>query len=364
MKRLLQLFIFTVTLLSLTIFFSACQPAKEKPTAKHYVWMGEGQNHSTDFLTEIFSKLKDAGISGVMYQCPVDNYEQAVTIAHQNGLELHAWQTIMRHPEKELLKNHPDWFTVSRDGKSTATNPPYVDYYKWLCPTNKEVRNYLVNFVEKLASIKGLDGVHLDYIRHSDVILPIELWEKYDLVMDKEYPEFDFCYCDECCKRFEKETGIDPRTLKDTAPDNEAWRKFRYKTVTEVVDLLTEAVHKKGIKITAAVFPTPTISKTLVRQAWDKWSLDAYYPMNYNSFYEEKPQWVEKACVEGVQAVGDKAELYSGLFVPALTPDEFRVAIKASKKGGANGICIFTPYNMNDDHWAVLKEEIAQWDKQ
>lgn len=361
-------------LLKLTLFITAvtlvgCQSSPKKKTdksasqkaGKHYVWMGEGKEHTNEELEKLFMRLKETGFDGIMYQCELSEYPAAIEMAHKHGLELHAWQAIMRHYNDSLLTNHPDWYTISRDGQSTATHPPYVDYYKWLCPTKQPVRDYLVNFVQEIAAIPNIDGVHLDYIRHSDVILPIQLWEKYDLVMDKEYPEFDFCYCDDCVKRFKAEQGVDAGTFGDQAPDNTEWRQFRYDMITEVVDLLTKAVHDKGTKITAAVFPTPAIASKLVRQEWNKWHLDAYYPMNYNSFYEEKATWVEGACQEGTEALAGTAPLYSGLFIPALNPDDLRTAIRGSRKGGASGICIFTPYNLEEAHWQVLKEEIAAW---
>jgi len=348
--------------ITMMVSLTACQSSGEKSSAKHYVWMGEGKNEDQAELEKMFIKLKETGIDGVMYQCALDKYEAAVKLAHKHGLELHAWQTILRRYDDKLLTEHADWYTISRDGRSTAKHPPFVDYYKWLCPTKPEVRQYLTSVVEELANVPDIDGVHLDYIRHSDVILAKDLWETYNLVMDKEYAEFDFCYCDDCIARYKKETGEDASAFGDAAPDNERWRQFRYDMVTETVDALTKAVHAKGVKINAAVFPTPTISKTLVRQEWNKWGLDAYYPMNYNSFYQEKPQWIEKACQEGVEALAGKAPLYSGLYMIALeTPEDFRVAIQSSKRGGASGVCVFTPYEMKDAHWKVLKEEISNW---
>jgi hypothetical protein len=121
-------------------------------------------------------------------------------------------------------------------------------------------------------------------------------------------------------------------------------------------------VHAKGNKINAAVFPTPTISKKLVRQEWNKWALDAYYPMNYQSFYREDIAWIEQSCKEGVAALNGRVPLYSGLYMPAFeTPEDFRLGIQASKKGGAAGVCIFTPYELNDEHWDILKDEIDKW---
>lgn len=346
-----------ITLIAL-LFLTSCQ----KQSSKHYVWMGEGKIENNAELEKLFVKLKDAGITGVMYQTALQKYPKVVALAHKHGLELHAWQNMLRRYDNTLLNEHKDWYTISRSGKSTAEDQPYVYYYKWLCPSKQEVRDYLTEFVEDLASVPNIDGVHLDYIRHSDVILPIQLWEKYGLVMDKELAEFDFCYCNDCVDAYKLKTGEDASSLGDSAPDNEKWRQFRYDMVSETVEQLTKAVHAKGIKVTAAVFPTPDIARDLVRQDWSSWNLDAYYPMNYHSFYKESPDWIEAACVEGAMAIDNKKPLYSGIFVPALQNiKDFKTAIQSSKKGGASGVCLFTPYGFSDKHWEALAYEIENW---
>ena len=90
-------------------------------------------------------------------------------------------------------ENHPEWFTVSRNGDSCLENPPYVGYYKWVCPSREPVREYLRGLVDELAADTQVDGVHLDYVRHCDVILPRGLWETYDLVQDVEHQRLSAC---------------------------------------------------------------------------------------------------------------------------------------------------------------------------
>lgn len=51
--------------------------------------------------------------------------------------------------------------------------------------------------------------VYFDYICFLDVILVCGLWDKYGLVMDKEYFKYDYCYCDCCILGFEEQSGID-----------------------------------------------------------------------------------------------------------------------------------------------------------
>ncbi len=75
--------------------------------------------------------------------------------------------------------------------------------------------NFLKNMYLQIADVQHLDGIHLDYIRFPDVILAKGLWKKYNLVMDKEYPQFDYCYCDKCVGDFKAKTGIDIKAVEE-----------------------------------------------------------------------------------------------------------------------------------------------------
>lgn len=332
-------------------------------TSPHfYVWMGEGNNHTDEYLKAQFQKLEEAGVDGVMYLCSPDRYPAVIAIANQFGLEIHAWQVILNCRDQDVMEKRTNWFTVNGKGESSLDHPPFVGYYKWLCPSNEEVQEYIVKKVDRLADIDGLKSIHLDYIRHSDVILPITLWDKYGLVMDREYPEFDFCYCNVCIRKFKEMTGIDPSKLDDPS-QNKDWRQFRYDSITQLVNRLADVAHKKGKLLTAAVFPTPTIAKKLVRQDWIDWKLDRIYPMVYHSFYEKDVRWIKEAIREGVEALEGRAPLYSGLYIPGLNPEELTQAIDFSFAGGATGICLFGYERMQEDHWKIFIEAVKKYKK-
>ena len=137
---------------------------------------------------------------------------------------------------------------------------------------------------------------------------------------------------------------------------------------------LAKDVHAKNKRITAAVFPGPnSVAKKLVRQEWDKWDIDAFFPMNYNDFYLEGTAWIGAMCKEGVAALGGRKPLYSGLFIcpdpegkakepdpenHGLVPGELAAAIRESMDNGATGICLFTPDRMTDEDWVVFEKAI------
>jgi uncharacterized lipoprotein YddW (UPF0748 family) len=249
--------------------------------------------------------------------------------------------------------HHPEWFTVSREGRSSLTDPPYVGYYQWLCPTREDVRDYLTSRVAAVAADPLVDMVHLDYIRHSDVILPRGLWAKYGLVQDREWPRFDFCYCEVCRAAFVAEGGTDPLLLPDPSADA-GWRAFRWNSVTGLARQLALAVHGAGKRISAAVFPTPSLARRLVRQAWETWPLDAVFPMLYHRFYEEDVPWVGTSVGEGLQALPEGRPLYAGLYLPDLPPADLRAALQSATSAGAAGVSLFEIAGLTDAHLDVL----------
>jgi uncharacterized lipoprotein YddW (UPF0748 family) len=317
-----------------------------------------GRDHSLAEWRAQFARVREAGIEALL----VGGGETALLseAARVEGLEFHRWTWILNRSGDEWAKqNHPEWFTLSRNGDSTLELPPYVGYYQWLCPTREPVREYLRSVVEEVATDSDVDGVHLDYIRHSDVILPVGLWEKYDLVQDREHPEFDFCYCEVCRETFARQTGKDPLELPDPPADME-WRKFRWDSVTGLVRGLADVVHAHGKPITAAVFPTPTLARRLVRQAWDQWPLDAFFPMLYHEFYEEGVPWIGAAAHEGVDSLQPGVPLYAGLYLPSLLPDQLAEAVAVALAAGAAGISLFEVSGLTDEHLARLKEALGK----
>jgi hypothetical protein len=95
--------------------------------------------------------------------------------------------------------------------------------------------------------------------------------------------------------------------------------------------------------------------------------------MNYNDFYLEGPEWVGDVSKEGVEAIGGRVPLFSGLFIcpkpgkkgsekdpenHGLLPEEIGPAIKASMENGATGICLFTPGRMTEGHWEAFEKAI------
>ena len=362
---------YLIALLISSILFSCSQHKEYKIPV--YGWLsGPGQKSDQEIRNE-FNALKNKGIDGLMYQGGHDpeTYRRVGKIAKEAGLEFHTWIPTMVQRKNPKLK--PEWYAINGNGESAFDKPAYVSYYNFLCPNREEVYQFLSEMYGAVADVDEVDGIHLDYIRFPDVILARGLWDKYGLVMDREYPEYDYCYCDKCVNDFKAISGIDIKSVEDPSQVQE-WRQFRYDLITKIVNRLVEEIHKKGKKINAAVFPGPnSVAKKIVRQEWDKWNLDAVYPMNYNDFYLEDTKWIGEVTKEGVTALQNRIPLYSGLFIcpnpenktqendpenHGLVPAEIADAIRESMENGAAGICLFTPGRMTDAHWAEFDKAI------
>ena len=346
-----------------------------RPEAKVpcYAWLS-GPKQATDAqLVDKFAGLKKKGIDGILYSAGHDpeTYRRVGKAVKAAGMEFEAWiPTLVQEPNPKLERG---WYAVNGLGQSAFDKPAYVDHYKFLCPAREEVFLFLADLYGRVADVPEVDGIHLDFIRFPDVILARGLWKKYGLVMDREFPQFDYCYCDVCVAGFKAKTGIDIRTVKDPSQVEE-WKQFRYDLITSLVDRLAKVVRAKNKRITAAVFPGPdSIAKKIVRQEWDKWDIDAFFPMNYNDFYLEGTAWIGAMCKEGVAALGGRRPLWSGLFIcpdPAakasepdpenhgLVPEEIEAAVRESMENGAAGICLFTPDRMTEAGWAAFEKAI------
>ncbi len=337
---------------SSSLLFQACAGEEQfTHPYKCWVWMHADKEAGNTVLQERFRTLKSMGVTGVLIS---GDDERNYTQAKYEGLEAHVWMWTLNRGE--MMEQHPEWYSINRKGESCVDAPPYVDYYRWLCPSRPAVQDYISGVVDGYLQKDYIDGIHLDYVRYCDVILPSALWEKYDLVQTEELPAFDFCYCEVCREKFKAKEGVDPKELFNP-PGNQQWLQYRYDTVTQLVNRLSAEVHAKNKVVSAAVFPTPSIAKKLVRQDWLQWNLDMIFPMVYQGFYEEDVPWIGTAVNEGVTALNGKFPLYAGLYLPDLPqPTDLENGVKFALENGAGGVSLFG--EVSDEHWKRFKAAI------
>lgn len=345
---------------------SGCIEKNENPNIKNWLWLHSVGDTSHEELKIRLEKAKKHGIDAVLMETTLEEnfalkadgqplnhpgLERLIQAGKVTGVEVHGWLWQMPNNYRAIAELHPNWFAVNGNGKPSNTHSAYVDYYKFMCPNNPEVQEYLRLRVKSLAAVNGLAGVHLDYIRLPDVILAEALQPKYNITQDKEYPQYDYCYCDICRKKFKGQTGKDPLTdIKEPSQDKE-WRQFRYDSITNLVNkILAPEARKADKQITAAVFP----NWENVRQEWRNWELDGYFPMLYQNFYNKGINWIGEQIKKEVNELRIKKPVYSGLFLPSLTPEELKQAYNTSIASGAAGVSLFG--DISDEQYKVLAE--------
>ena len=314
---------------------------------KNWMWMRLKEDWSAQDYRAHFAKIHAAGISGVLFE----GYDETVfRLCKEAGLEAHYWKWTMNR--REVMETHPEWFAVNRKGESSYDQPAYVDYYRFLCPSHPEVAEYLAEDYLKCANLPYVDGMHLDYVRFPDVVLPVSLWKNYGIEQTHEMPEYDYCYCDLCRERFKAQTGRDP--MDSLYPmEDQSWINFRLDGITHVVDKIAARVKGDGKFLSGAVFPGPSMARRMVRQDWGNWPLDAYFPMIYNGFYYEGPEWIGRSVAESVKAVNGRAAIYAGLMFPDITGDDFEKALDEAYDNGASGVSFFD--GPDDEYLVRLK---------
>ncbi len=332
---------FLILLLVITGIIASCSKKTEKDSEYPMFWTWLDYRPGMNF-DSVCTVMSETGIDGVMLNAPSpDDYRDAIPIAHKYGIEVYAWLWTMNleHDRDAIVKESPEWFSVNRKGESLADTKAYVDYYKFMCPALPEVREHIKKKIHAYCEVEGLNGIAIDYHRFVDVILPTTLWPRYGIVQDKEYPEFDYGYHPAMIKLFMEEHGYDPRELEDPSTDDK-WLQFRCDQITEVANEIAEVVHSYGKVMAASPFPTPAMSRKMVRQDWGKWNLDIVFPMVYHNFYTGDLSFISDCMIEDVRDKNTMTTLYCGM-TATNSPLMFD-CMDSAFSNGAEGISIFT----------------------
>lgn len=287
MRKLLSALILSFSIWSV---FSCRQ--ENNVTVKQYpmfwTWLDYRPGMNFDSVCQV---MNDIGMDGIMLNAPTpDDYRIAIPIARKHGIEVYAWLWTMNleHDRDKILAEHPDWFSVNRNGKSLADTTAYVDYYKFLCPALPEVREFIREKIKSYCEVEGLNGIAIDYNRLVDVVLPTTLWPHYGIVQDREYAAWDYGYHPAMLEKFKSRYGYDPREQQDRG----------------------------------------------------KWNLDIVFPMVYHTFYTEDVSFISDCTVENVRDKNDETVLYCGM--TATDGPEMFECMDAALNSGAQGIAVFT----------------------
>ena len=329
----------SLIILAFASVMSCSSTKQEKEYPMFWTWLNYRSGMNLDSVCAV---MKETGFDGLILNASTpDDYRTAIPIAHKYGIEVYAWLWTLNleHDRDKIVKEHPEWFSVNRNGESLSDIRAYVDYYKFMCPALPEVREFIKNKIRAYCEVEGLNGIAIDYHRLVDVILPTTLWPRYGIVQDREYSEWDYGYHPEMIRIFKEKHGYDPSEQEDPSID-ELWLQFRCDQVTEVANEIAEVVHSYGKVMAASPFPTPAMSRQMVRQDWGKWNLDIVFPMVYYNFYTGDVSFIEDCTIDNVQQKNPKTTLYCGM--TGINGPIMFESMDAALNNGAEGIAIFT----------------------
>lgn len=283
----------------------------------------------------------------------VDAFAALLEQAHAAGLRVHAWMNALslstRRDAALLARLGPDAVMVDRRGRSVLDYPeldlpePDRRWYRmgtpqvWLDPAVPAVGAELAALVgELVVRYPALDGVHLDYIRHPDV-LPFIPGSRFGVGLD-------FGYGAASRARFQRETGL-VAPFGDSAGNADRWDEWRRERVTEVVLRVASAARgaKPSIETSAAVWAFADRSYLSLYQDWRGWLedglLDFAVPMAYTRD-DRLLRHVARAALGG--AGGERIWIGLGAWLFERDPARARTQLDAMRALAPAGISLFS----------------------
>lgn len=272
------------------------------------MWLDRGtivNARSRQGLARLFDQLSAAGINTVFFETvnagyPIypsqiapqqnpltrgwDPLADAVELAHERGMELHAWvwtfaagntrhNSLVNMPDNylgPLLSAHPDWANYDNRGNPIppGQTKPFLD------PANPTVRSYLLRLFQEIVTRYDVDGLQLDYIRY-----PFQ-----DPSAGRSYG-----YGLAARQRFQQLTGVDPTTISPSDRHLwEQWTTFRTEQVNTFVAETSRVLRRlnPNLILSVAVFPLSEHERIQkIQQDWETWAqrgdVDLIVTMSY-----------------------------------------------------------------------------------
>lgn len=194
-----------------------------------------------------------------------DQLAQGLEACHRAGLRFHAWMICWQ------VRGTRAYIDEMRKANRLQYPEPSGQegwVWPWLCPSDPRNVALEADLACELAA-RGVDGVHLDYIRYNE--------------------NERGCYCARCRALIEKRLGRAvanwPRDVKRGGCDAAAWDEFRRETITRAVRTIRARLKAEypKVELSAAVMPEPLMLHRA--QDWPGWCreklVDFICPMDY-----------------------------------------------------------------------------------
>lgn len=225
--------------------------------------------------------LKKMGFSGVVGA--VSTVEETLA----NGMESYLCSGAYRGPD---FKGE-EWLAQDIYGNK-------IVWFYSTCPTRKEVREYNLENIRRMAQTPGIKGVLIDGARFSSPASGIG---------EDPTASFFTCFCDKCMEKA-RSMGFDPDRMKRSVytlkkisqgekeaglltigsllPGLNEWMNFRRAATTEHLKAFCAAVHRVDPDLEAGIYIFAPSLSTMVGQSYQdlKKDMDLFAPMLYRCY--------------------------------------------------------------------------------
>lgn len=264
-----------------------------------------------------------------------DPLQACIDEASAAGLRVHAWMNVYLSwyvdrdpPDSHILRSHPDWFMISRDGIDLGQLDLSVDLVyrgvegRYLSPANPSVHRHLLALIDELVEQYPVDGVHLDYVR---------------------YPNEHYDYSPLAQAGFWAETGEEVPEATGSDRSRRIWNRWRSEQVTEFVRSARHRIDARGqrISLSAAVKPDLLSAYDRYGQDWAHWMNRRYLDFAMPMFYTGSTQEIRKKMIH-VRKYVQKGRIYAGIGAWNQTTAETLDQIDAARKARLDGFCLFS----------------------
>lgn len=252
--------------------------------------------------------------------------------AHAEGMRVEAWLVVYRvwkgekmpADPKHVLAAHPDWRSISYEGKTEGEEGVYID------PGILEYRDHFANVCADVAKRYAVDSIHYDYVR---------------------YPSQEWGYAPIALQRFYDETGV----TEKPEPTDPKWLQWKRDQVTAMVTLVRERVNaaNPNVKIQASTIVWGLCTESFedatpymqVCQDWKMWMeqglIDENCPMVYAREGEEWYAKYFRGWVEGAKRWSYGRPVYIGISSTMNTAEEMLQEVDAVRQAGLPGFLFF-----------------------
>lgn len=345
------------------------------------IWLDRGtivKARSKADLAKLFDQMAESGINTVFFETvnasyPVypsriapeqnpltkgwDPLQAAIELAHERGMELHAWawifaaanqghNQILNQPKEYLgpvLSRHPDWVLKDKNGNVFNNTPGFKKAF--YDPANPEVRQYILALLDEIATNYDVDGIQLDYIRY-----PFQ---------DSQTKQV-FGYSDVSRALFKQTTGKDPMELTSSSPLWAQWTGFRIQQVDSFVAEVSRHLKAKNpdLVISAAVFPMERKARLgILQQNWEEWINSQWVDMMVLMTYAMHTGSLE----DRTRSLYDYTNKGATLIVPGIrllnVPDKEAVdQMQLLRNMPTGGYALFAAENFNPNLQLMFKQ--------